>query len=58
MKEQLEARINELKGEFENGKKILEELEIKRTNLTQTLLRISGALQVLEDLMPKEETGT
>ena len=58
MKEQLEERINELKGEFENGKKILEELEMKRTNLTQTLLRISGALQVLEDLMPKEETGT
>ncbi len=57
MKEQLVERINELKGEFENGKKILEELEIKRTSLTQTLLRISGALQVLEDLMPKEETG-
>ncbi len=57
MKDQLEERINELKGEFENGKKILEELEMKRTNLTQTLLRISGALQVLEDLIPKEETG-
>jgi len=56
MKELLEKRINELKSEFENGKKILEELEVKRNSLTQTMLRISGALQVLEDLMPKEET--
>ena len=56
MIELLEKRINELKSEFENGKKILEELEVKRNSLTQTMLRISGALQVLEDLMPKEET--
>ena len=57
MKEKLEERIKELKVEFENGKKILEELDVKRTNLTQTLLRISGAIQALEDLIPKEEAG-
>ncbi len=57
MKEQLEERLKELKGEFENGKKVLEELDAKRTNLTQTLLRISGAIQALEDLIPLEEAG-
>ncbi|HEX2926609.1 MAG TPA: hypothetical protein VHP38_10195 [Ruminiclostridium sp.] len=57
MKEQMEERLKELKGEFENGKKILEEVEAKRTNLTQTLLRISGAIQALEDLIPTEESG-
>lgn len=57
MKEQLEERLKELKNEFENGKKVLEELDVKRTNLTQTLLRISGAIQALEDLLPKEEVS-
>lgn len=55
MKEQLEARIKELKGEFENGQKMLEELDMKRAGLGQTLLRISGAIQALEEMMPKEE---
>ncbi len=55
MKDKLEERLNELKSEFENGRKVLEELDVKRANLTQTLLRISGAIQALEDLMPKEE---
>jgi hypothetical protein len=54
MKEQMEARVNELKIEFEEGKKMLEELDIKRTSLGQTILRISGAIQALEELMPKE----
>jgi predicted nuclease with TOPRIM domain len=54
MKEKLEERINELKKEFENGRKILEELDMKRANLSQTLLRISGAVQALEELLPEE----
>ncbi len=54
MKELLEKRVGELKVEFENGQKILEELDAKRSNLTQTLLRISGAIQALEGLLPKE----
>jgi len=51
MKEKLEMRINDLKAELESGKKIMDELEIKRANLGQTILRISGAIQVLEELM-------
>jgi predicted nuclease with TOPRIM domain len=51
MKEQLEARLQELKAEFEAGQKMLAELEQKKINLEQTLLRISGAIQVLEELL-------
>lgn len=54
MKEQLETRIKELKTELENGQKMLEELDIKRTNLGNTILRISGAIQALEELIPEE----
>ncbi|ACL75870.1 MULTISPECIES: hypothetical protein [Ruminiclostridium] len=54
MKEKIEERIKELKGEFENGQKMLEELDAKRAGLNQTLLRISGAIQALEELMPEE----
>jgi hypothetical protein len=55
MNEKLETRIKELKAEMESGQKMLEELDMKRTNLGQTLLRISGAIQAMEELMPKEE---
>lgn len=54
MKEIIEERIKELKGEFENGQKMLEDLDVKRAGLNQTLLRISGAIQALEELMPEE----
>jgi len=57
MKEQMEARIKELKAEFEEGKKMLEELDMKSASLGQAILRISGAIQALEGLIP-EETET
>lgn len=56
MKEQIEARINELKGQLEEGNKMIGELEAKRTNLMYTLLRINGAIQVLEELVQKEDS--
>ena len=55
MKEQIEARINELKGQLEEGNKMIGDLETKRTNLMYTLLRINGAIQVLEELVQKED---
>ncbi len=57
MKEQLEKRIQELKGELEAGQKMLEELEVRRTGLGQTILRISGAIQALEELLPQEKNA-
>ncbi len=54
MKEKMEAKLVELKTEFEAGQKMLEEIDIKRTNLGQTILRISGAIQALQELIPEE----
>lgn len=49
MKKQLEQRLQELKAEFEAGQKMLAELEARQASLRETLLRISGAIQVLEE---------
>ncbi len=49
MKEQLEKRLAELKNEFEAGQKMMTELEKKQSSLRDTLLRISGAIQILEE---------
>jgi chromosome segregation ATPase len=51
MQEQLERRLNELKLEYQTGQKMLADLEAKQAELRQTLLRISGAIQVLEELL-------
>jgi hypothetical protein len=53
MRDRLEKRLSELKTEFEVGQKKLEELETQTLNVRSMLLRISGAIQVLE-----EELGT
>lgn len=54
MKQQLEQRLKELREEFESGQKMMAELESKQANLRDTLLRISGAIQVLEELIATE----
>ncbi|OKH18091.1 hypothetical protein [[Limnothrix rosea] IAM M-220] len=54
MKEKLEKRLAELKQEYESGQKMMVELETKQTNLRDTLLRISGAIQILEEELSGE----
>lgn len=49
MRGQLLRRLEELKREFAEGRKRAMELEQQQTTLHQTLLRISGAIQVLEE---------
>ncbi len=55
MREQLEQRLNQLKAEFEAGQKMLAELEAKQASVRETLLRISGAIQVLEEELAKAD---
>jgi hypothetical protein len=55
MREQLEQRLNQLKAEFEAGQKMLAELEAKQAQVRETLLRISGAIQVLEEELAKAD---
>jgi chromosome segregation ATPase len=57
MRDQLEQRLNALKAEFESGQKVLAEIEEKRENVRQTLLRISGAIQVLEEELEKAKSA-
>lgn len=54
MKPKLEKRLTELKSEFEAGQKMLADLEKKRSELEATMLRISGAIQVIEELLAQE----
>ncbi|HJQ29585.1 MAG TPA: hypothetical protein VJ827_09595 [Rubrobacter sp.] len=49
MRERLEQRLAELRTEFESGQQTLDQLETQATTVRQTLLRISGAIQVLEE---------
>lgn len=53
MREQLERRLQELRTEFEAGQKAMAELESQQNNLRNTLLRISGAIQVLQEELEK-----
>ncbi len=55
MKEQLEQRLEALKAEYEAGQKMLAELEAKQAALRDTLLRIAGAVQVLEEELGRED---
>jgi hypothetical protein len=56
MYQQLEQRLRSLKAEFEAGQKLQAEYETKQRNLRETLLRISGAIQVLEEVLAKAES--
>ncbi len=51
MKRELEARLKELKGEYQKGQGQLVALEQETANLKNTLLRISGAIQILQELL-------
>lgn len=59
---QLEKRLVELRAEYESGQKILkdielklEELENRKKILGETLLRISGAIDLLEEMLGESE---
>jgi hypothetical protein len=44
------VRLNELENEYERGQEQMAFLDQKRADLRDTLLRISGAIQVLKEL--------
>ena len=59
---QLEQRLIALRKEYESGQKIMEDIELKlaelqrrKTSLSETLLRISGAIDLLEEVLGKSE---
>lgn len=58
MRGQLIRRLEELKREFTEGQKRASELEQQQATLHQTLLRISGAIQVLEEELKVQSQDT
>ena len=57
MREQLQTRLAALRAENESGEKLMAELEQKQRTLRDTLLRISGAIQVLEEELGMAESA-
>jgi predicted nuclease with TOPRIM domain len=51
MREQMLKRLEELKREFQTGQARLRDIEQQGAQLRETLLRISGAIQVIEELL-------
>jgi hypothetical protein len=51
MREQMERRREELREQMRIGEQRLRELDQERSELQQTLLRIAGAAQVLDELL-------
>jgi len=54
MRERLEQRRAELAAEHERGTSMLQQLDRDRETLAKTLLRINGAVQVLDELLAAE----
>ena len=52
----IEQRLAELRREFQTGRELVEKLDRERSQAQETLLRISGAIQVLEELTASEQT--
>ena len=48
-------RLEELKQELAKGQKRLEMMDHERQEIRDTLLRISGAIQVLEELLRQKK---
>jgi hypothetical protein len=57
MQEQLAARLQTLRQELETGQKMLADLDARRLELQQTILRIGGAIQVLEELLAAAQSA-
>lgn len=55
MKDIIDQRLSRLRAEYSAGLEKLKELEEQKTQLNKTLLRISGAIQELEDILKKEK---
>jgi len=50
----LRQRLSELRAEYDKGQEALQGLESQAANLRATLLRISGAVQVLQETLGDE----
>jgi len=54
MKKQITERIKVLQAEYQKGQEKLTALEQETASLKATMLRISGGIQVLQELLEEE----
>jgi hypothetical protein len=58
LRERLERRLTALRAELAEGRRILADLETRQTALRDTLLRLVGAITILEEeLGPGTDNG-
>ena len=55
MQEQLQRRLEELKKEYETGQARLRELEAETNHVGETMLRISGAIQIIQEMLVESD---
>lgn len=55
MSASMAKRLDSLRDEFDKGQNVLAELDQRRERLKDSMLRIAGAIQVLEELAGEEE---
>ena len=58
IREQLQQRLEALRAEFEKGQARLRDVQRQESQVQETLLRISGAIQVLTELLETEASET
>ena len=52
--DQIEQRLTALRAEYDSGQKMLADTEASLANMRASLLRIAGAIQVLEELLGQD----
>lgn len=54
----IETRLAALSEEFASGQRLLAEYESKVTTVREQLLRINGAMRVLQELLDQDASGS
>jgi len=53
----VQTRLEDLKKELETGQAELQQVDRQRAYLRETILRISGAIQVLEEMLAEQQSS-
>jgi predicted nuclease with TOPRIM domain len=57
MKDRISTRLQQLRTEYQKGQERLVVLEQEASNVKSSMLRISGAIQVLEELLEQDPSA-
>ena len=58
MKDHIVKRLEQLRAEYRKGQERLVELERETSSVNGSMLRISGAIQILEELLEQDPSTT